>query len=248
VNLKHLASSTSSASPLLEFVADAATDSTFLAAEEILEEGSKVFLICDKGALKVANAHSVKILAWYSRKEGSVKTFMLDSEALDGHINECADAIRHSLSKLFCGNESIVAVLNGQTTDSGGGGVGKSLYENLEEINLCIPSDGYLIGFCTLYYLQLSLANPVLIVLGEGGGQEKQKGILLHCLADDAWSLQFTKSSRALRMEEDLGVGCNLDWQTNFCTYESACSYIDMLVHRSLYSRIGTYCLQFVAA
>ena len=147
VNLKHLASSTPSASKLLEFVADAATDSTFLAAEEILEEGSEMFLICDKGALKVANAHSVKILAWYSRKAGRVKTFMLDSEDLDGHSNECADAIRHSLSKLFCGNESIVAVLNGQTTDSSGGGVKKSLYENLEEINLCIPSDGYLIGF-----------------------------------------------------------------------------------------------------
>ncbi len=47
-------------------------------------------------------------------------------------------------------------------------------------------------------------------------------------------------------MEEDLGVGCNLDWQTNFCTYESACSYIDMLVHSCLYSKIGTYWLQFV--
>jgi hypothetical protein len=117
VNLKHLASSTPSASKLLEFVADAATDSTFLAAEEILEEGSEMFLICDKGALKVANAHSVKILAWYSRKAGRVKTFMLDSEDLDGHSNECADAIHHSLLKFFCGNESIVAVLNGQTMD-----------------------------------------------------------------------------------------------------------------------------------
>ena len=109
--------------------------------------GRNSLLIYDKGALKVANAHFVKILAWYSRKEGRVKTFMLDSEDSDGHSNECADAIRHSLSKFFGGKESIVAVLNGQTTDSSGGGVKKSLYENLEEINLCIPSDGYLIGF-----------------------------------------------------------------------------------------------------
>ena len=57
----------------------------------------------------------MKILAWYSRKAGRVKTFMLDSEDLDGHSNECADAIHHSLLKFFCGNESIVAVLNGQT-------------------------------------------------------------------------------------------------------------------------------------
>jgi hypothetical protein len=70
VNLKDLASSTPSASKLTELVANAATNSKFLAVEEILEEGTKVFLICDKGALKVANAHFVKILAWYSRKEG----------------------------------------------------------------------------------------------------------------------------------------------------------------------------------
>jgi hypothetical protein len=57
VNLKDLASSTPSAAKLSEFASDAATDSKFLAVVKILEEGAKVFLICDKGALKVANAH-----------------------------------------------------------------------------------------------------------------------------------------------------------------------------------------------
>jgi hypothetical protein len=69
VKLSDLAYYVPSTSTLLEFVADAATYSKFIAAEEILEEGGKVFLICDKGALKTANAHFVKILAWYSKKE-----------------------------------------------------------------------------------------------------------------------------------------------------------------------------------
>ena len=73
VKLSDLAYSVPSASTLSEFVADAATDSKFVAAEEILEEGAQVFLICDKGALKTANAHFVKILAWYSKKERHVK-------------------------------------------------------------------------------------------------------------------------------------------------------------------------------
>ena len=175
VNYRDLASSVPSASKLSEFVADSATDSKFLAAEEILEEGAKVFLVCDKGALKTANAHFVKILAWYSRKEGRVKSFMLDSEDSDGHSNECADVIRHSLSKFFGDKEKIVAVLNGQATDSGGGGVGKSLYENLEELNLCIPSDGYLMSFCTLHCLQLTLANAILTVLGKGGKKNEKE-------------------------------------------------------------------------
>jgi hypothetical protein len=107
--------------------------------------------------LKVANAHFVKILAWYSRKERRVKTFMLDSEDSDGHSNECADAIRHSLSKFFGGDDTIIAVLNGQMTDSGGGGVGKSLYDHLEELSLCIPSDGYCLN--GILYSTLSAAH-----------------------------------------------------------------------------------------
>jgi hypothetical protein len=92
---------------------------------------------------------------------------MLDSEDSDGHSNECANVIHHSLSKFFGGEEMIIAVLNGQMTDSRYGGVGKSLYENLEELNLCIPGDGYLMGFCTLHCMQLALANAILTVLGK---------------------------------------------------------------------------------
>jgi hypothetical protein len=100
---------------------------------------------------------------------------MLDTEDSNGHSNECADTIRHSLSKFFGGEETIVAVLNGQTTDSGGEGMGKSLYENLEELNLCIPGDGYLMGFCTLHCLQLTLTNTILTVLGKGRGKKNKK-------------------------------------------------------------------------
>ncbi len=134
-----------------------------------------MFLVCDKGALKTANAHFVKILAWYSRKEGRVKSFMLDSEDSDGHSKECVHAIQHSLSKCFGDKENIVAVLNGQATDSGGGGVGKSLYENLEELNLCIPSEGYLMSFSTLDCLQLTLANAILTVLGKGSKKNEKE-------------------------------------------------------------------------
>jgi hypothetical protein len=169
VKLSDLAYSVPSASTLSEFVADAATDSKFVAAEEILEEGAKVFLICDKGALKTANAHFVKILAWYSSKEQRVKMFLLDTEDTDGHSNECADAIKHSLLKIFGSEDKIIAVLYGQMTDSGGGGVGRSLYVHLDKHSLCIPGNEYLTGYCTLHCLQLTIANGILTVLGKGG-------------------------------------------------------------------------------
>ena len=143
-------------------VPSASTDSKFVAAEEIIEEGAKVFLICDKGALKTANAHFVKILAWYSKKERHVKMFCLDTEDTDVHSNECADAIKHSLLNFFGSEDSISAVLYGQMTDSGGGGVGKSLYLQLDKRSLCTPANEYLTGYCTLHCLQLTLANGIL--------------------------------------------------------------------------------------
>ena len=64
VNYRDLACSVPSASKLSEFVADSATDSKFLAAEEILEEGAKVFIVCDTVPLQTANTTFVTIWAW----------------------------------------------------------------------------------------------------------------------------------------------------------------------------------------
>jgi hypothetical protein len=60
-------------------------------------------------------------------------------------------------------------------TQAGGGGVGKSLYKNLEELNLCLPGDGYSMGFYTLHCLQLTLANAILIMLGKGGKKNEKE-------------------------------------------------------------------------
>jgi hypothetical protein len=53
-NLEDIAGSAPAADTLGQLVCDTATYSKFLASEEILAEGSKVFLICDKGALKTS--------------------------------------------------------------------------------------------------------------------------------------------------------------------------------------------------
>ena len=52
---------------LQEYIKDLAADATFLAQSEIVSKGANVFLLCDKGAKKGANAHFVKILCWWSK-------------------------------------------------------------------------------------------------------------------------------------------------------------------------------------
>jgi hypothetical protein len=65
-DLKKISKTVPSASTQKDFVIDAATNSASQAWKEIVEENCKLFLLCDKGANKTANAHFVKMLCWWS--------------------------------------------------------------------------------------------------------------------------------------------------------------------------------------
>jgi hypothetical protein len=127
------------------------------AAENIYQLGARVkdthvFLSCYKGNKKGVS-HFVKILSWYDPKTTCVVKQLLDIDASGGFTDDCADDIAASLNKV--GNIR----LQGQTTDSGGGGVLDGLHRALEERQLCRP--GYLVTSCSLHNLQLAVANPI---------------------------------------------------------------------------------------
>ena len=67
IDYKNIARNVPSATTLKDLVVDAATDSTFAAAEEIMKEGARNFLLCDKGAKKTSNSHFVKLLCWWCK-------------------------------------------------------------------------------------------------------------------------------------------------------------------------------------
>ncbi len=169
IDSENIAKTVPSASTLKEFVIDAATDSAFQAWKEIVEDNCKLFLLCDKGAKKTANAHFVKILCWWSKLDKKTKTFKIDSDNMDRTSMACAHAIKHALSQLFGGEENILAILFGQAPDSGGGGTGNSFYKELTKLGLLSSSKSYLKAFCTLHCIQLTLQNPISRVLGQGG-------------------------------------------------------------------------------
>jgi hypothetical protein len=137
-------------------VIDAATDSTFITAEEIITEGARLFLLCDKGAKKTSNSHFVKLLCWWCKAEKTVKTFNLDANDTDGTSEKCAKAIRHALLKMFGTNDNLAIVLHGQATDSGGGGTGYHFLKQLAIQQLTCELEEYLTAFCTLHCLQLT--------------------------------------------------------------------------------------------
>jgi hypothetical protein len=202
-----------SASTLRKFIDCAAVDSLFCASQEILQEIAKVFLICDKGAGgKVANAHFVKILCWYSQKEKRVKTYNVNTDEAAGKSANAGDAVDHSLTKMF-GLRS-EGLLFGQATDSGGGGVGYSLRAQLEAKKLTVPRELYVVAFCTLHCIQLTLGNPIDHILGQGDmdkatNQFKQTAMqLLHGVYNlqknhesEEWNMIWKSACQSLGLE-----------------------------------------------
>ena len=155
---------------LQEYIKDLAADTTFLAKMEIVSEAAKVFLLCDKGAKKGANAHFVKILCWWSKKHKTVKTFNLDTDDSDGKSADGAAAVKHALQRMFGShNRATEGMITGQATDSGGGGTGQSFHRQLHALGLTAPVESYTFSYCSLHCIQLTLSNAIKFYLGEGG-------------------------------------------------------------------------------
>ena len=81
-------------------------------------------MIADKGAKKGAHTHFAKIISWYIKTDTRVKSFNIGSDDYGGSSEDCAEAMRHVLVKLF-GPDNVDSILSGKMTDSGGGGTGK---------------------------------------------------------------------------------------------------------------------------
>ena len=56
-----------------------------------------------------------------------------------------------------------------QGSDAGGGGVGRSLGNNLEAVDRVRNPDEYDISTCTLHTMNLTLKSPVLLTMGDSG-------------------------------------------------------------------------------
>lgn len=92
---------------------------------------------------------------------------------------------------------------NGCTTDSGGGGTGDSLYYHMEKMNLCAPDEKYLVGFCCLHTLQLTLCNALEQTIGFGGLGKRNAMQAIHSFYDlqdvmefGLWKMEWTQAAK----------------------------------------------------
>ena len=105
----------------------------------------------------------MKLIVFWDSEKQKVRVFCLDIDGSEGTSEGAAKAIFHSvITKL--GEDTKIS---GQTTDSGGGGVGKSLMIELRKLFL-INEDHFEFSFCSLHGIQLTFANPIKTVYGKG--------------------------------------------------------------------------------
>ena len=79
----------------------------------------------------------------------------------------------------------------GATTDSGGGGTGDSLHFHMKDTHLCCEDDEYLVGFCCLHTLQLTLSNALEKTIGFGGLGNRNAMQAIHSFYDLQNDMEF---------------------------------------------------------
>jgi hypothetical protein len=189
-NISSFSKSFASETSLRELVFSFAAENMYQLGVKV--KGLQIFLACDKGNKKGVS-HFVKMLSWYDKRTYKVVHQLLDIDASEGATEDCADGIAASLKKIGS------VRLDGQCTDSGGGGVLDSLHLALETRQLTRP--GYLVASCGLHNLQLSFANPIKKTIGEGGLEKKNLMQLLHSISDlqesmdkEIWQMHVSKA------------------------------------------------------
>ena len=89
------------------------------------------------------------------------------------------------------GGSKFPVFFHGCTTDSGGGGTGESLHSHMDELNLCVEESSYLVGFCCLHTLQLTLSNAMSQLIGKGGLEERNAAQAIHAFYDLQEGMEF---------------------------------------------------------
>ena len=157
---------------------DAACKATLKLAVR-LRSATAVFIACDKGNKKGMD-HFIKYLVWWDHSLQRVVFQVLDMDASMGSHIECGLAIAKSLKKLEF--EGTPLILQGQCTDSGGGGVLEGLAIQLRSLG--VTKDEYSVLACGIHSLQLQISRPIKELIGDGGLDNRNAMQLLHSIYD----------------------------------------------------------------
>ena len=125
----------------------------------------------------------IKRLSRWNSLHQEVETFTLDTDNSEETSQDCAIGVEFSMRRLQAGenDEDFLKklLLFRSTTDSGGGGTGHSLKcELLQKENLTCNEPEFLVGFCAMHILQITLSNPMKALGADGRRRVGEKKFL----------------------------------------------------------------------
>jgi hypothetical protein len=212
---EQIASTTPSTTAIRGIISHGATSALWLFRERILnvKEKNYLYLSCDKGGGRLIK----KISRWNPLTQ-AIESFTLDTDNSEETSKECANGVEFSMRRLQLeATDEILnkLILRGSTTDSGGGGTGHSFKaELLKRENLTCGEPEFLIGFCVMHILQLTLSTPMKTLMGEGGLEKRNFLQLCHSLYD--FECKFEPSEWLVLANEarkDLGLDVITSWK-----------------------------------
>ena len=169
-----------SASLMPKLIDEFATASMMVTAD-VIKKASHQYISFDKAdASKGALGGCAKLVSvWDSSDkdedfpDGKVFCVPLDGDKCGDSSEAVAKCVQHSIRKL--GLDNADTMMNGVTTDSGGGGTLESVARQLEGLE-CMDRHG-LVGNCTLHNLNLELAVPFQNILMTGAQHTEKSEI-----------------------------------------------------------------------
>ena len=170
---QQIANVTPSTTTIRDYAIEGAANTHFLARQTILEQQPHLFASADKGA----SGSFVKKVSFYDSDLKKIVSHTLDCEESGGSSEDCAIAFTHSLRRLQAGSKSPSLRIYGHTTDSGGGGTGHSFKRALlTQDGITCDENEFLVGFCTIHILNLTLSNAIEMLMGQGGLKKDKNG------------------------------------------------------------------------
>jgi hypothetical protein len=132
-------------------------------------KGKEKSLLCDKGEDKGNNMASfVKLLSYYDNIKKKVVVICFGIETAGNKSNDAAQSIDHALKLFEYYSDEKKLTFWAQTTDAGGGGVAKPLYDNLVLVKRAKADMNYYYPTCTLHAMNLMLSVPCENIMGTG--------------------------------------------------------------------------------
>ena len=173
-----IAKCTPSAAKLKEMMVEEAVDSIILEKRAMRDMPLTIMADKGEGESKRDGASFVKLAASYDDEHGKVNVSFIGIQSAGNTSKDAAMGVDNAL--LLFDDVDRKQVLDNGGTDAGGGGTREDIGLKLNNVGRVKEWDEFLASTCGLHGMNLTLASPTTLVMGDGALLRRNAMQLLH--------------------------------------------------------------------